>query len=340
MFCQNCGKPINENEKFCSECGQPVSGPTNTDSQAQAPQKKKKGRSLLFFLPIFVFILLLPIAILLDKDEGSDSSSISKTVQASADGYFYAKLPTYFMDNEELGDWRQNSGTVTDGFTVEVTNDYVVVKMSPDKYEEFKLSYKTNFDNNFNSIISSSKYETIKKIEYSDDCSKATVKVTSAYLSSDDSIGIREIGNQLSQCRALFFDDYEARIEITIKDESDNTIDTLQYKHPTERALEATAKNLVSAYSTNEIAANNKYGGKYVKITGIVDSIGRDITDSIYITLSDGDDFSLERVQCFFSEKYSNEIAPLTKGTEVVVYGTCDDYLVNVLVTDCVLTSN
>lgn len=136
------------------------------------------------------------------------------------------------------------------------------------------------------------------------------------------------------------FDDYEARIEITIKDESDNTIDTLQYKHPTERALEATAKNLVSAYSTNEIAANNKYGGKYVKITGIVDSIGRDITDSIYITLSDGDDFSLERVQCFFSEKYSNEIATLTKGTEVVVYGTCDDYLVNVLVTDCVLTSN
>ena len=48
--------------------------------------------------------------------------------------------------------------------------------------------------------------------------------------------------------------------------------------------LELTAQELMSAYAVNEIAADQKYKGKMVRLSGKVDDIGKDIMGTPYVT--------------------------------------------------------
>ena len=109
---------------------------------------------------------------------------------------------------------------------------------------------------------------------------------------------------------------------------------------PTPSAIEVTAQELYSAYDANQVAADAKYKDKTLKVTGVVESIGKDILDTPYITLTSGGQYEVWGVQCMFDEKYEPELAKLTKGQMVTVQGECDGYLVNVLLRDCALISS
>lgn len=109
---------------------------------------------------------------------------------------------------------------------------------------------------------------------------------------------------------------------------------------PTPSAIEVTAQELYSAYEANQVAADAKYKDKTLKVTGVVESIGKDILDTPYITLTSGGQYEVWGVQCMFDEKYEPELAKLTKGQTVTVQGKCDGYLVNVLLRDCALVSS
>jgi len=101
--------------------------------------------------------------------------------------------------------------------------------------------------------------------------------------------------------------------------------------------FELSASKLSSDYQDNEIAADEKYKHKIILVTGYIDDIGKDITDSIYVTLSDGKEYSFSGVQCFFSDSQTSAAAKLKKGQKVSIKGKCDGLMMNVLLRGCTL---
>lgn len=99
--------------------------------------------------------------------------------------------------------------------------------------------------------------------------------------------------------------------------------------------IPVSAVQLYSAYKDNEVAADAQYEGKILDITGVVESIGKDILDTPYVTLTDGSEWAVWGVQCMFSKKDEATLAQLSKGQTITVRGKCDGYLVNVIVRNC-----
>jgi len=95
------------------------------------------------------------------------------------------------------------------------------------------------------------------------------------------------------------------------------------------------ASVLSAEYQENEVAADLKYKGKVLLVTGTVDDIGKDITDSIYVSLSDGEEYSLSGVQCFFADSQTSVAADLKKGQNISIKGKCEGLMINVLLKGC-----
>lgn len=98
-------------------------------------------------------------------------------------------------------------------------------------------------------------------------------------------------------------------------------------------AIEVNASKLFSDYEANGVAADAKYKDKILKVTGIVNTIDKDITDNIYVTLKGDEMFG--DIQCFFSEDYLEAAANLSKGQKITVTGKCDGKLMNVMLKGC-----
>jgi hypothetical protein len=92
------------------------------------------------------------------------------------------------------------------------------------------------------------------------------------------------------------------------------------------------ADELHSAYENNEVAADAKFNGKIIQVSGVVDDIGKDIMDTIYVSLSAGGEFSFSSVQCFFADAHTSAAASLSKGDYVTIKGKCDGLMMNVLI--------
>ncbi len=95
------------------------------------------------------------------------------------------------------------------------------------------------------------------------------------------------------------------------------------------------AKMLFSDYESNEIAADQKYKGKTLLVTGTVEDIGKDIMNTMYLTLTGDGPFA--NVQCFFGQSHESQLAGLRKGMTVSVKGQCDGKMMNVLMRGCTL---
>ena len=100
-------------------------------------------------------------------------------------------------------------------------------------------------------------------------------------------------------------------------------------------AIEVSAKQLYADYEANGVAADEKYKGKVLRVTGRVNSIDRDIMDEIYVTLQ-GDEYFGD-VQCFFAESHVKEAVQLSKGQTISVKGKCDGKMMNVLLRGCTI---
>ena len=95
-----------------------------------------------------------------------------------------------------------------------------------------------------------------------------------------------------------------------------------------------TASDLYREYRSNEVAADEKYKGKILTVTGTVESVGKDIADTPYVAIKAGD--VIGSVQCMFSEQYSSDLASLHKGDEVKIRGKCDGKFGNVILRGCI----
>jgi tRNA_anti-like len=103
----------------------------------------------------------------------------------------------------------------------------------------------------------------------------------------------------------------KAQQESVQKSESGTTVKS--------EAINISAKALYEAYEANEIAADEKYKGKQVRVSGVVDSIGKDILDTQYVVLKgDGVMFG---VQCMIGDEHKEILAKLSKGQKMVFQG-------------------
>ena len=97
--------------------------------------------------------------------------------------------------------------------------------------------------------------------------------------------------------------------------------------------LIVSARKLYKEYNANEIAADEKYKGKIIQVTGIIRDIGNDIMDNAYITLI-GDQYFGD-IQCYFREK--SIVAGLSKGNRIIVMGSCSGLMMNVHLNNCIV---
>lgn len=100
-------------------------------------------------------------------------------------------------------------------------------------------------------------------------------------------------------------------------------------------AIKVTALALSSAYKDNEVAADAKYKGQTVEITGTVDTIGKDILDTPYIALATTQYAIIDRIQCMFSKSDEPQLATVTKGQNITLRGEVSGKMGNVVVNGC-----
>lgn len=79
------------------------------------------------------------------------------------------------------------------------------------------------------------------------------------------------------------------------------------------------------------------YAGQLLEVTGAVGSVGKDILGSRYVPLTDGSEFAILGVQCFFSSRHDNALARINSGQYLTVRGVCKGRSMNVILKDCEL---
>jgi hypothetical protein len=95
------------------------------------------------------------------------------------------------------------------------------------------------------------------------------------------------------------------------------------------------AENLYAEYKANEVAADMRYKGHVVVVSGRIDSIGKDIMDQAYVVI--GGEGYLDGVQCTFTGSENLSVAQLSKGQLVTVKGEVSGKMGNVQVNNCKL---
>ena len=102
-----------------------------------------------------------------------------------------------------------------------------------------------------------------------------------------------------------------------------------------ESAHKVTAVDLMNEYESNEVNADAKYEDKVIEVSGTINSIGKDITDDIYITLKTSS--SVFTVQCLFTDDWTEKVGNLNEGDQVTVKGKLSGKWGNIMVRGCML---
>lgn len=83
------------------------------------------------------------------------------------------------------------------------------------------------------------------------------------------------------------------------------------------KSLVVSAHKLFADYHANEVSADAKYKNKQIELTGIVQSINKDFTNSIVIDFEVGDGFS--SVHASMNDSEAQKAASLSKGGKITV---------------------
>lgn len=101
-----------------------------------------------------------------------------------------------------------------------------------------------------------------------------------------------------------------------------------------EAAYKVTVKQIMDEYEKNELAADQKYKGQIIEVTGKIGSIDKEITGKPYVTLKYGE-YDIFSVQCLFGRNEGDLLLNLTKGSTITLKGKVGGKLGNILVEEC-----
>ncbi len=102
--------------------------------------------------------------------------------------------------------------------------------------------------------------------------------------------------------------------------------------------IEVTADDIYSAFEENEVAAEEKFKGQLVKITGVVSEINSKSALTSANILLEADGLVFGCVQCNFNSQNSKALATVEKGQNVTITGTCEGLsFYNVMINACEL---
>lgn len=90
--------------------------------------------------------------------------------------------------------------------------------------------------------------------------------------------------------------------------------------------IEVTAAALHAAYAQNEVSADEKYRGKILRVTGILDAIKKDITDDAYVVLRSANRF--EGVRASFSGDANAALSALKPGKPITLRCIGDNVII------------
>ncbi|HKB05317.1 MAG TPA: hypothetical protein VKD90_24045 [Gemmataceae bacterium] len=107
------------------------------------------------------------------------------------------------------------------------------------------------------------------------------------------------------------------------------------------RTVVVTAAQLVDEFQKDAAAADRKYAGKYLEVTGVVERTGRGRHNSPFVVLHGGDENTKFKVECFFDYLADPAVEArfrhLDKGQTVTVRGEYDGQVSNIQLRECVL---
>jgi hypothetical protein len=106
------------------------------------------------------------------------------------------------------------------------------------------------------------------------------------------------------------------------------------------RTVEVSAVDLVREFQADPTAADKKYAGKYLEVTGVVERSGGGRRDVQFIVLHGGDENAKVKIECFFDlwdEKDNAVVARLNKGEKITLRGEYQGQVSNVQLRQCVL---
>jgi hypothetical protein len=109
---------------------------------------------------------------------------------------------------------------------------------------------------------------------------------------------------------------------------------------PAGPATAVKAGDLLKEYSANAVAADAKYKGKLLRVTGKFGSAQKAplMGYAVQLEPEDGGELNLSEVQCFIVESAEADVAKLQPGQVVTVQGTCDGQAVGqVKLSQCTL---
>ncbi len=95
------------------------------------------------------------------------------------------------------------------------------------------------------------------------------------------------------------------------------------------------ADRLYAYYGENEVDADRTLKGIEILVTGKIEKIGKDILDVPYVTLCGEKRTSIFGVQCVFTKADESQLAKLSRGDTIVISGTDDGKLGNVILRAC-----
>lgn len=93
------------------------------------------------------------------------------------------------------------------------------------------------------------------------------------------------------------------------------------------------AEAIFKAYKDNEVGADERFKGRFVKVEGIVSNIGKDLLDDMYVTFEVPG--SIFEVQAYFGAEEKRAVAQLTKGQRLTAVCMGEGKALNVHMKKC-----
>lgn len=104
-------------------------------------------------------------------------------------------------------------------------------------------------------------------------------------------------------------------------------------EEPAVQVIDISAPQLYEDYAANEVLADSKYKGQWLRVTGTVVEIGKDFTDDPYVTLVGDNEY--RNVRALFRKTMNDRLATLQKGERISLLCIGKGRLVGDAVIDC-----